>query len=57
MKPVTLRDYKERLLGQWLPRSGRELAASPCFELYLNTPENTAPADLLTDIHAPLGPR
>ena len=46
-----------RLLGQWLPRSGRELGASPCFELYLNSPENTAPEDLLTDIHAPLAPR
>jgi AraC family transcriptional regulator len=43
-----------KLLGQWLPRSGRRLRATPCFEIYLNTPENTAPEDLLTDIHAPL---
>jgi len=42
------------LLGQWLPRSGRELANTPCFEVYLNSPENTAPDDLLTDIYAPL---
>jgi AraC family transcriptional regulator len=42
------------LLGQWLPRSGRELANAPCFEVYLNSPENTAPEDLLTDIYAPL---
>ena len=44
----------EKLLGQWLPRSGRRLRSAPCFEIYLNSPENTAPEDLVTDIHAPL---
>ena len=43
-----------RLLGQWLPRSGRNLGLTPCFEVYLNSPENTEPEDLITDIHAPL---
>jgi AraC family transcriptional regulator len=43
-----------RLLGQWLPRSGRDLRSSPCFEVYLNDPHGTAPEDLLTDIYAPL---
>jgi AraC family transcriptional regulator len=43
-----------RLLGQWLPRSGRELRAAPCFEVYLNDPQSTSPEDLVTDIHAPL---
>jgi AraC family transcriptional regulator len=43
-----------RLLGQWLPRSGRRLRAAPCFEIYFNSPENTEPEDLVTDIHAPL---
>ena len=47
-------DTYAALLGQWLPRSGRELLNSPCFEVYLNSPENTAPEDLLTDIYAPL---
>ena len=42
------------LLGQWLPRSGRTLRASPCFEVYFNSPEDTEPDDLITDIHAPL---
>lgn len=42
------------LLGQWLPRSGRELRATPCFEIYLNDPQSTEPEDLLTDIYAPL---
>jgi AraC family transcriptional regulator len=46
-----------RLMGQWLPRSGRELRASPCCETYLNDPEGTAPADLLTDIQIPIEPR
>jgi len=43
-----------RLVGQWLPRSGRELRTTPCFEIYLNDPEGTDPEDLLTDIYAPL---
>jgi AraC family transcriptional regulator len=47
------RTYVE-LLGQWIPRSGRELRDAPCFEVYLNDPESTAPEDLLTDIYAPL---
>jgi len=43
-----------QVLGQWLPRSGRTLRSTPCFEIYLNSPENTEPAELLTDIHVPL---
>jgi AraC family transcriptional regulator len=43
-----------RLLGQWLPRSGRELRSAPCFEVYLNDPQSTEPEDLLTDLYAPL---
>jgi AraC family transcriptional regulator len=45
-----------KLFGEWLPRSGRELASFPCFEVYLNSPEDTEPEDLLTDIHIPLQP-
>jgi AraC family transcriptional regulator len=43
-----------RLLGEWLPRSGRELRDVPCFEVYQNDPETTAPKDLLTDLYVPL---
>ena len=43
-----------QLLGQWLPRSGRKLRPAPCFETYLNSPQDTEPADLITDLHAPL---
>lgn len=46
-----------KLLGGWLPRSGRELRSSPCFEIYLNSPESTEPEDLITDIYAPLEPK
>ena len=46
-----------RLVGLWLPRSGREMAASPCFEEYLNSPENTEPEDLITDLYLPLATR
>ncbi len=43
-----------KLLGHWLPRSGRELRDTPCFEVYLNDPQSTEPEELLTDIYAPL---
>ncbi len=46
-----------KLLGQWLPRSGRELRSGPCFEVYLNDPNSTEPAELLADLCAPLQPR
>jgi AraC family transcriptional regulator len=49
-----LGDTYADLLGQWLPRSGRELRSTPCFEIYLNDPQSTDPEDLLTDIYAPL---
>jgi AraC family transcriptional regulator len=46
-----------KIMGQWLPRSGRELRSVPCFEIYLNDPNGTGPEDLLTDIHVPLEPK
>lgn len=49
-----LNESYAKLLGQWLPRSGRELNGGPSLEFYLNSPENTAPEDLVTDICAPL---
>jgi AraC family transcriptional regulator len=42
------------LYGEWLLKSGREAADAPAFEEYLNTPQDTAPSDLLTEIHLPL---
>lgn len=42
------------LFGTWLPSSGRDPAEAPSYEKYLNTPMDTAPEDLLTEIHLPL---
>lgn len=42
------------LCGQWLPSSGREIRDAPSFEVYLNSPENTPPEQLRTDIHIPI---
>jgi AraC family transcriptional regulator len=44
------------LYGQWLPRSGYLVADAPVFEVYLNHPRDTKPADLLVDICLPLQP-
>lgn len=43
-----------RLCGQWLPQSGRELRSAPPFEVYRNSPHDSRPEELLTDIHLPL---
>ena len=45
------------ICGKWLPGSGRELRPTPGFELYRNSPQDTAPEDLVTDIHLPLEPK
>jgi AraC family transcriptional regulator len=37
-----------------LPRSGREPADAAMFDIYLNSPMDTAPEDLLTEICLPL---
>jgi AraC family transcriptional regulator len=42
------------LYGHWLPASGREAADAPVFEDYLNSPRDTAPTELRTDIYLPL---
>jgi AraC family transcriptional regulator len=43
-----------RLCGEWLPTSGREARSAPCLGVFLNSPQNAAPADLLTDVYLPL---
>lgn len=43
-----------RLLGEWLPRSGRVARDCPCFDVYLNDPQGTDPEDLLTGVYLPL---
>lgn len=49
-----LRDAYDYLYGEWLPQSGRQPADRPPFENYLNTPRDTAPEDLRTEICIPL---
>lgn len=43
-----------RIFGAWLPESGEQLREEPCFELYLNSPDQTPPEDLRTEIWLPL---
>ncbi len=42
------------MFGTWLPQSGRDPADAPVLEEYLNSPRDTPPADLLTDLYLPL---
>ncbi len=42
------------LYGRWLPSSERDAADAPMFEEYLNSPRDTPPTDLRTDIYLPL---
>ena len=42
------------IMGRWLPAQGRKLGRGSPYEIYRNTPQSTAPADLLTEIRVPL---
>jgi AraC family transcriptional regulator len=42
------------LFGTWLPQSGREPDDRPVLEEYFNSPRDTVPADLLTDLYLPI---
>jgi AraC family transcriptional regulator len=44
----------DQLFGAWLPASGEEPADTPSFEVYLNSPMDVAPEDLVTELHLPL---
>ncbi len=43
-----------RFVREWLPASGQELGRGATFELYLNTPLDTRPEDLTTELYLPL---
>ncbi|WP_068114297.1 AraC family transcriptional regulator [Tropicimonas marinistellae] len=49
-----LKPAYDYLYGTWLPQSGEEPRNAPCYEIYLNTPQDTAPEDLVTEICLPL---
>ena len=42
------------LCGRWIPQQGYEIRSLPGFEVYLNDPNSTPEAELLTDIHVPI---
>lgn len=44
------------LLESWLPDSGYALRPGPGVEVYLNNPQDTQEADLLTEVRLPLRP-
>ena len=47
-------DTYATLCGQWLPTSGKEIRSDPAIEWYKNSPQDTAPQDLITDIYLPV---
>lgn len=49
-----LAETYETLLGMALPQSGREYGEGPSVERYLNSPTDTPPEELRTEIHIPL---
>jgi AraC family transcriptional regulator len=51
----TLGETYGQLIGQWIPALDVTLAeGAPCVEIYLNSPADTAPEDLRTEIYVPL---
>jgi AraC family transcriptional regulator len=49
-----LGDAWQRLMGEWVPSSGRRLADSPSFEIYRSDMRTTPKEQLRTDIYVPL---
>lgn len=49
-----LGDTWSRFMGQWLPQSGHRLGAGASYEIYHNTPADTPPDQLRTELYLPL---
>ncbi|HEY4058162.1 MAG TPA: GyrI-like domain-containing protein [Kofleriaceae bacterium] len=49
-----LPDAWSQLMGVWVPQQGHRLGGGVSFELYRNTPMDTKPEDLITEIYVPL---
>lgn len=49
-----LGDAWQRLMGEWVPASGRRVADSPSFEIYRSDMRTTPKEQLRTDIYVPL---
>ncbi|MGB0497941.1 MAG: AraC family transcriptional regulator [Rubricella sp.] len=46
----------DHLYGTWLQETGEVPGDAPVYEIYLNSPTETAPDDLLTEVCVPLAP-
>jgi AraC family transcriptional regulator len=44
----------DQIFKTWLPNSGIQLREDPCFEVYLNSPDQVKPEDLRTEIWLPI---
>ena len=51
---AAIRPAYDWLFGTWLPGSGRDARNAPSLEIYLNSPMDTEPDDLLTQICLPV---
>ncbi|MBZ6078128.1 AraC family transcriptional regulator [Microvirga puerhi] len=49
-----LEEIYRLLYREWLPQSGEEIGDQPVFEVYLNTPRDVPPSELLTEVTLPL---
>lgn len=50
----TLGDTWSRMMGEWLPGSGERIGSGASFEVYRNTPADTRPEELRTDLYVPI---
>jgi AraC family transcriptional regulator len=49
-----LGDTWSRLMGEWLPKSGKRVGEGTTYEVYRNNPSNAAPHELRTDLYLPI---
>lgn len=50
----TLGDTWSRMMGEWLPGSGERIRGGASFEVYRNTPADTRPEELRTELYVPI---
>ncbi|HEY7575420.1 MAG TPA: AraC family transcriptional regulator [Thermoanaerobaculia bacterium] len=50
----TMGETYARFCGEWLPMSGHDVLAAPALEFYLNSPHETRPQELRTEIYLPV---
>jgi AraC family transcriptional regulator len=50
----SFRETYDQIFTSWLPQSQAQRRDEPCFELYLNAPDQAKPEDLRTEIWVPI---